>query len=278
VNSRIETGSFFENNQGGWGAPFTPTKDRGEGEKIMAMDGTLFSIIIPSTGQRPKALQMAVNSVEKAARFAGLERSQLEILIGFDGVKRMAPTCAYPLQALNLPRDNDRGNGIRNVLLKIASGDRLVFLDDDNVIKQHALRTYMKYSDAEMIIARIDTQLAFDKPFLPVQDNGSLVRPGNIDPLCVCVSRRLVVGRCGGWLHQGKYEADYLNILDWHRRSHSTTIIEDVVGVYDAGRSLDNAALSRRQMNLLDRLAAKRGDAVHELGGPVTAVFGSVLA
>lgn len=242
------------------------------------MDGTLFSIIIPSTGQRPKALQMAVNSVEKAARFAGLEREQLEILIGFDGVKRKAPSSVYALQAFNLPSDNDWGNGIRDTLLKVASGDRLIFLDDDNVIKQHALRSYMKHPDAEMVIGRIDTQLAFDEPMLPRQDNGSLVRPGNIDPLCLCVARRLVVDRCGGWRYQGKYEADYLNILDWYRRSHATTVIEDIVGVYDAGRSLDNAALSRRQMNLLDRLAAERGVPANELGRPVTELIETVTA
>ena len=221
---------------------------------------------------------MAVNSVEKAARFAGLERGQLEILIGFDGVKRPAPDCTYTLQAFNLPRDNDWGNGIRNTLLKVASGDKILFLDDDNVIKLHTLRTYMRHQDAEMIIGRIDTQLAFDKPFLPQNDNGSLVRQGNIDPLCLCLSRRLVVDRCGGWRYQGKYEADYLNILDWYRRSHSTTVIEEVVGVYDAGRSLDNSALSRRQMNLLDRLAAERGVTAGELGRPVVESLTSIPA
>ncbi|SOB59516.1 Glycosyl transferase, group 2 family protein [Pseudodesulfovibrio profundus] len=242
------------------------------------MDGTLFSIIIPSTGRRPRALQKAVESVEKAARFAGLKKEQLEILIGFDGVKGTAPQCAYPVQAFNLPRDNDWGNGIRNTLLKIASGDKLIFLDDDNVIKQHALRTYMRYTDTEMIIARIDTQLAFDKPFLPVNDNGSLVRPGNIDPLCLCVSRRLVVDRCGGWLYQGKYEADYLNILQWYRRSHSTKVLEEVVGVYDAGRSLDNNALSRRQANMLDRLANERSVSADQVRRPATVELHEALA
>jgi len=232
----------------------------------MAREGTLFSIIIPSTGQRPKALQMAVNSVEKAARFAGLDKGQLEILVGFDGVKRKAPASAYPVQAFNLPRDNDRGNGIRNTLLKVASGDRIIFLDDDNTIKQHTLRTYMKHPDAELIIGHIDTQLACDTPFLPRRDNGAMVRPGNIDPLCLCVSRRLVVDRCGGWLYPGRHDADYLNILDWYRHSRSTTVTEEVVGVYDAGRSLDTAALSTRQMDLLNRLAAERGVFASPLG------------
>lgn len=237
----------------------------------MAMDGDiLFTVIIPSTGNRPNALQHAVSSVERAARFAGLEMGQLEILVGFDGVKGRAPKSEYPVRAFNLPRDNDWGNGIRNTLLKVAGGEKLIFLDDDNELKVYALHTYMRHFDTEMIIGRIDTQLAFDKPFLPVHDSGSLVRPGNIDPLCLCISRRLVVDRCGGWDYAGKYEADYLNILQWHRRAHSVTVIEEVVGVYDAGRSLDNNALSRRQMNLLDRLAGERGVSTTQLGRPST--------
>ncbi|QGY42004.1 glycosyltransferase [Pseudodesulfovibrio cashew] len=231
------------------------------------MDGILFSIIIPSTGRRPKALQKAVDSVGEAARFAGLEMDQVEILVGFDGVKRAAPACAYPVRSFCLPKDGDWGNGIRQTLLKVASGERLIFLDDDNVLKRQALRTYLKYLDTEMVIGRIDTQLAFDKPFLPEEDNGSLVRPGNIDPLCLCLSRRLVVTRCGGWLHRGRYEADYLNILAWFRRARTVTVIEEVVGVYDAGRSLDNNALSRRQMNLLDRLANERSEPAKAVSG-----------
>lgn len=243
----------------------------------MARDGDmLFSIIIPSTGRRPKALQKAVDSVKAAADFAGLEREQVEILIGFDGVKGRRPETDCLVRTFNLPRDNDWGNGIRNILLNVATGEKVVFLDDDNVLKPYAFRLYLKHFDAEMIIGRIDTQLAFDTPFLPRLDAGSLVRQGNIDPLCLCLSRSLVVDRCGGWRHQGKYEADYLNILDWHRRAHSVTVLEDVVGVYDAGRSLDNNALSRRQMSLLDRLAAERNVSVGELERPV--VRGAALA
>lgn len=233
------------------------------------MDGDiLFSIITPSTGNRPKALQKAVESVEKAARFAGLDTGQVEILVGFDGVKGKVPVSAYPVRSFNLPADNDWGNGIRNTLLKIASGDKVIFLDDDNTLKPYTLQMYLRHFDAEVIIGRIDTQLAFDKPFLPVHDEGSLVRPGNIDTLCMCVSRRLVVDRCGGWNYQGTYEADYLNILDWYRRAHSMTVLEDVVGVYDSGRSLDSNALSRRQMNLLDRLACERGVSRSQFGRP----------
>ncbi|WP_419785605.1 glycosyltransferase [Pseudodesulfovibrio sp.] len=231
----------------------------------MARDGDrLFSVIIPSTGRRPKALAQAVRSVERAAEFAGLERDQLEILIGFDGVRGKAPACVHPIIAFNLSQDNDWGNGIRKTLMKVAAGDKLLFLDDDNSLKPAALHLFLRYFDAEMIVGRIDTQLAFDKPYLPVVDSGSLVRPGNIDPLCLCVSRRLVMDRCDGWDYCGERDADYLNIHKWYRRAQSVTVMEEVVGVYDSGRSLDNNALSPRQQDLLDSMAAERGIRVSE--------------
>lgn len=225
----------------------------------MARDGDmLFSVIIPSTGRRPKALGQAVKSVEQAARFAGLDTGQVEILIGFDGVKGKAPACAYPVQAYNLPVDNDWGNGVRSMLLKTAEGNRILFLDDDNSLKPSALYLYLRHADAEMIIGRIDTQLALSAAWLPAQDGGALIRPGNVDPLCLCISRRLVE-RCGGWDFAGRRDADYLNISRWYDRAQSVTVMDEVVGVYDSGRSLDSKALSGRQEALLDRLAEERG-------------------
>ena len=234
----------------------------------MARDGDiLFSVIIPSMGTRPKALGQAVKSVEQASRFAGLETGRVEILIGFDGVTGRAPACDYPVRAFNLPSDNDWGNGIRNTLLKLALGDKILFLDDDNVIKPYALHHYLRHFDTEMIIGRIDTQLALERPYLPVHDSSPLIRPGNIDPLCLCLSRRMVVERCGGWNYRGRIDADYHNILTWYNRAQSVTVIEEIVGVYDSGRNLDNNALSLRQQELLDRLASERGAV------PLSAVF-----
>ena len=235
----------------------------------MARDGDiLFSIITPSTGRRPNALQKAVNSVEAAARFAGLETGQVEILIGFGGMTGKAPTSAYPVRSFNLPKDRDQGHGIRSTLLMLATGEKVIFLDDDNELKTYALRQYLKHFDAEMIIGRIDTQLAFEKPVLPVFDTGSLIRPGNIDLLCLCLSRRLVVDRCGGWKYRGRPDADFMNILDWHGRTGSVTVLEDVIGVFDAGRSLDSSALSWRQRGLLDRLASERRNGTGEPSRP----------
>lgn len=224
----------------------------------MARDGILFSIITPSTGRRPRALQKAVHSVEQAARFAGLETGQLEILIGFDGAHGKVPECAYPVSAINLPADEYDGNGIRSLLTNLASGEKLIYLDDDNVIKPHTLRLYLRHFDAELVIGRIDTQLALETPFLPQWHGDGLIRPGNVDPLCACVSRRLAVDRCGGWQHRDRDNADFMNLLDWHVNAASETVVDDVVGVFDAGRSLDASALSPRQAELLDDLGRDR--------------------
>ncbi|WP_285905335.1 glycosyltransferase [Pseudodesulfovibrio pelocollis] len=224
----------------------------------MARDGDiLFSIITPTAGNRPRALRKAVESVERAARFAGLETGQVEMLIGFDGVRGECPASAYAVHGFNLPADRNGGNGIRALLTNLAQGDKLIYLDDDNVLKPLALRLYMKHFNTELIIGRIDTQLTLDAPQLP-RPGGDVVRPGNVDPLCVCVSRRLVTARCGGWRYRDRHDADFMNILDWHVNAHSETVVEDVVGMFDAGRSLDASALSPRQAALLDRLAGAR--------------------
>lgn len=231
-----------------------------EGDTNMAMDGDiLFSIVTPSTGNRPNALRNAVDSVERAARFAGLERRQVEILIGFDGTRGCAPECAYPVRTFSLPRDHNRGNGVRDTLLKLAGGDKIVFLDDDNVLKPNALDLYRRHFDAEMVIGRIDTQLTLGQPLLPEFERTPLFRPDNLDLLCLCLSRSLVMDRCGGWRHHGEPGSAFLNMRDWHRSARSVTLLEEVVGIHDAGRSLDSSALSSRQRAFLDGLIARRG-------------------
>ncbi len=225
----------------------------------MTRDSILFSIIIPSSGRRPQALRQAVQSVERAGRFAGLETKQLEILIGFDGIKGRRPKSAYPLQCFNLPSDKNQGNGIRRTLVRVARGDKLIFLDDDNVLKPYALRSFLRYFDTELIVGRIDMQLALKQPYLPIMDDCPIFRNGNVDLLNLCVSRRLVLDRCGGWQADDGVKAVWKNINLWQQQAHSVTSIEEIVGVYDAGRSLDRRALSPRQMALLDGLIEKHG-------------------
>lgn len=212
----------------------------------------LFSVIVPSRGTRPRALSQALSSVETSMRFAGLDEKAVEVLIGFDGVQgervHQGPFTRY----FDLPKDGNWGNGIRNILLHQAKGRRVVFLDDDNALTDDAFSVYLDHMDVELLISRIDTSLAFDRPFLPSLDpDKPLVRQGNIDPLCLCLSTDLVRVRCKGWQSLGNYEADYLNMLYYWRRARSKRVVEDVVGVYDAGGGLDAQGVNFRQQCLI---------------------------
>jgi hypothetical protein len=202
----------------------------------------LFSIITPSRGDRPEALGNAVASVERAVTRAGelLPVGSVEVLVGFDGVKGQRVAAPEWVRFFDLPKDGDFGNAIRDKLLKAARGERVLFLDDDNALTEEALVVYLTHPVAEMVIGRIDTSRAFDKPFLPELVEGrEVVRQTNIDPLCLCLSRDLVVNRCRGWSSKGGYEADFVNMVKYSRRARSVETVKDVVGVYDAGAGLD---------------------------------------
>lgn len=206
-----------------------------------------FSLIIPSRGDRPKALSMALDHIDKAARKAGLLPGGLEVLVGFDGLCGERVRDFSYITYYDFPKDNDFGNAIRHGLLKASRGERIIFHDDDNILTPDAFLIYEKFPAAEMVIARIDVSLAFDKPYLPeIVPGREIVRQCNIDPLCLCLSRDLVVNRCGGW--QGKkYEADFVNMVHYFRRAKSVEVTDEMVGVYDAGRGLDDGGLNFRQ-------------------------------
>ena len=207
-----------------------------------------FSLIIPSRGDRPRALALALDHIDAAARKAGLWPDRLEVLIGFDGLRGERVRDFPYLTYYDFPKDNDFGNAIRHGLLKASRGERIIFHDDDNTLAEDAFLIHETYPDAEMVIARIDVSRAFDKAYLPeIVPGREIVRQCNIDPLCLCLSRDLVVNRCGGWQGQ-KYEADFLNIVRYFRRARSVEVTEAVVGVYDAGRGLDENGLNFRQV------------------------------
>ncbi len=209
-----------------------------------------YTVIIPSRGDRPKALALAIDSVLNARDYANLTQDDVEILVGFDGVKGERVCQDNSIKYYDLPSNNDFGNAIRHALLKASRGKRLVFLDDDNILTKQAFSVYENHQDADMLIARIDVSSAHDIAFLPrAQDELPLIRPANIDPLCLCLSRELVVTLCQGWLGN-QYEADYKNIFRYSRRAKNIQVIDDIVGVYDAGRGLDDA-LNFRQKALL---------------------------
>lgn len=229
----------------------------------------LFSVITPSRGDRPRALTQAIQSVEAAAGFAqahaGLDPARVELLVGFDGMdgERPASTLAG-LRFLVLPRPEGAqsgfGNHIRHALMRAARGRYLLLLDDDNALSENALASFLAQVEAEqapdLIIGRVDTSRAFDVPFLPrpAPDGAQgpdavadAIRQGNIDPLCLCLSRELAVVLGRGWADEGGYESDFLNIRRYHRRSRQAVRIDEVVGVYDAGRGLDPEGLNARQ-------------------------------
>ena len=183
----------------------------------------LFSVITPSCGRRPRALALAGRSVEVSVRQAGLASEQVEWLVGFDGVAGECPETSLPTRCVTFPQSGDFGNRIRNGLLRVAKGRHLLFLDDDNAYTPEALSLFAAHPDTEMCIGRVDVHLAFDGSVLPQPGESvkTVVRQGNIDPLCLCLSRELVAVRCGGWQSEGGYESDLKNILRYFRRARS---------------------------------------------------------
>lgn len=216
------------------------------------MNTKRYSIIIPSRGDRPKALEMAIDSVLLSINTAGLSSDAVEILVGFDGLRGDRVRDHSAVRYFDLPANHDFGNALRQALLKASRGERIVFLDDDNILTPEAFNIYEQFLDADMLIARIDVSRAHAIPFLPVLEDGKeLIRPCNIDPLCLCLSRELVVTRCGGWQGE-RYEADYRNILTYSRRATRVRMTDACVGVYDAGRGLDQGGRNFRQERLTD--------------------------
>lgn len=229
----------------------------------------LFSVITPSAGVRPRALAQAMESVlaavEHAARQRAFDPARLELLVGFDGVQAQPPDVPLRnLRCFTIPRPEGLasgfGNHVRHALMGAARGRYLLLLDDDNTLTENALAAWLPHVDRpgapELLIGRIDTSRAFDVPLLPrpcppgADPALDAVRQGNIDPLCLCVSRELAYVRCRGWSGEGGYESDFLNIRRYHRRARSVVRIDDVVGVYDAGRGLDEGGLNARQRRL----------------------------
>lgn len=207
-----------------------------------------FSIITPSGGRRPIALAGAIRSVAAARSRLQRVRPDLdaEMLIGFDGCSglRTGPgggPLPHFVRIFDLPRDGDYGNGIRNTLLKAAKGSHILFVDDDNALTPNALIIFAEGLSHDLQIAHINTSRAFAETLLlpDMTDPAKVIRQTNIDPLCICASRDLIVTRCNGWTKEGGYEADFVNISRYARRAASIHLIHRIVGIYDAGAGLD---------------------------------------
>ncbi|AGW13950.1 putative glycosyl transferase, group 2 family protein [Megalodesulfovibrio gigas] len=210
------------------------------------------SVITPSRGDRPRALAQAGQSLDAAVAHAVaaglLDPHQVQWLVGFDGVKGQRPEVHTPARFIDFPRSGNFGNRIRNSLLRLAAGSHLMFLDDDNALTPQALACVLPHLETDMIIGRIDVRRAFDIPLLPrpgpVEE---VVRQGNIDPLCLCLSRDLVKVRGRGWNEEGGYESDLRNIRRYYHRAASVLLLDEVIGIYDAGRGLDPDGMNQRQ-------------------------------
>lgn len=214
-----------------------------------------YSVITPSKGLRPKALGLAADSVRTAMNEAGLSQDCVEMLVGFDGTKGERVRQDAFIRWMDFPFDGDYGNAIRNGLIKAARGSRLLFLDDDNALAPQAFSVYDRYACMDMVVGRIDTSRAFDVRFIPRDDNRPTITPGNVDPLCLCLSRELVLYRCGGWqgsmAHDNtarhRYESDFINIFRYWRRAATRHVTAETVGIYDAGSGLDTEGINPRQ-------------------------------
>ena len=218
-----------------------------------------FSIITPSLGRRPKALALALESVATSlahARGTGLQL-EAEMLIGFDGHRPETFVPPEFVRSFNFPFRGSFGNEIRDALLKLARGERVLFLDDDNAFAPEALAVFSRHMAEDLVIARIDTSRAFAEPYLPrTLPSGERVAQGNVDPLCLSVRTEFARNWGRGWENKGGYESDYLNILRYYRRAASVVFLDDVVGVYDAGRGLDETGVNPRQAVACDVVRA----------------------
>lgn len=210
-------------------------------------DTPRYTVVTPSRGDRPRALGQALDSVQAAADRAGV---CVEMLVGFDGAhgERVRD---YPfIRYVDFPFEGNFGNGIRDAFVKVARGARLLFVDDDNAVAPDAFSIWERCPETELVIGRIDVSRAFpDVGLLPRTGQDSpdtVIRQGNVDPLCLCVAKDLVI-RAGGWRGEGGYESDFLNIRRYHRRARSAAVIDDVVGIYDAGAGLDSEGMNPRQ-------------------------------
>ena len=140
-----------------------------------------YSVVIPSRGDRPLALGMALDSIRLSWEKSQMVFHNLEILVGFDGICGERVRDFPEVKYFDLPSNKDFGNALRHALLKASTGDRIVFVDDDNVLTEQAFSIYELHKDVELLVARIDVSRAHPVPFLPVHQEGKpIVRPCHI--------------------------------------------------------------------------------------------------
>ena len=119
-------------------------------DQLYMNQAPLFSVIVPSKGNRPRALARALTSVETAhQQLIGItgQHNIVEVLVGFDGVGIQKVVQLPYIRWYKFPYEGYFGNAIRNGLLKAAKGRYILFLDDDNALTTEALSAFYPFLD-----------------------------------------------------------------------------------------------------------------------------------
>jgi glycosyltransferase involved in cell wall biosynthesis len=150
--------------------------------------GIKFSFLIP-TYKRHELLQRAINSVFQQ------KYKNIEILVCSDGddidVKNIVESYQdNRIKYYFTERTNNSGASQRNLLSKIATGDFIIFLDDDNYIYENYLDTILKHieKDDDMIVYKIDIE-GHIYPIIPLENK---IEHGKIDTLNFIINRRFL--------------------------------------------------------------------------------------
>src|SRR3974390_1990661 len=119
------------------------------------------SVIVPTCG-RPTLLREALASIRV------LEGSDLffEVLVGDNGVAPETPTIAEEFGAIYLKVSARGVSAARNAGLRVATGEYLAFLDDDDVWLPGSIRPHMAHLEAHPSLDAVIGQVISTDPHL----------------------------------------------------------------------------------------------------------------
>jgi glycosyltransferase involved in cell wall biosynthesis len=177
--------------------------------------------IVTATYNRPHILKEAIESVRKQTY------SNWEQIVVSDGrdprVEALGATFNEPrLRVFNTRRFSVMGNYQRNYALKYATGEFVLYLDDDNIIYPQCLETMVKGFTAD----------AVGYVVCPIHYGDGIMAPGEsfrheeIDLLNFMVRRKLVLKVWGQPIH---YSADF-RLIDKIRRISQGVFRDELIG------------------------------------------------